>query len=169
MELEINIDGRKAKVKEISRKGNIITVAVDDDIYEIDLLKVGKRKYSVLYKGKSYSIDVIEDTDPKHYTVHTMYNSYHVEVLDAEAKYMHSREEVETGHGEFIIRSPMPGKVVKVLVNKGDTIEKGQTVVIVSAMKMESEFKAGKAGIVAEVKVKEGDTVDGNQVLVVVE
>ena len=169
MELELDIDGRKAIVKEISRRGNIITVAVDDDIYEIVLLKVGKRKYSVIYKGKSYNVDVIENNDAKHYTVHTMYNSYNVEILDAEARYMHSREDLEAGHGEYIIRSPMPGKVVNVLVKKGDKVEKGQTVVIVSAMKMESEFKAGKEGIVTEVKVQEGETVDGNQVLVIID
>ena len=45
----------------------------------------------------------------------------------------------------------------------------GQTVIIVSAMKMESEFKAAKAGVVSEIPVAEGDTVDGNQVLVVIE
>jgi biotin carboxyl carrier protein len=169
MELEFNLDGRKAKVKEISRNGNILTVAVDDDLYEIDFLKVGKRKYSVIYKGKSYNIDVIESTDPKHYTVHTSYNSYNIEVLDAEQKYIHSREDAGAGHGGNIIRSPMPGKVVKILVNKGDAVEAGQTVIIVSAMKMESEFKASAKGVVAEIKVKEGDTVDGNQVLIIVE
>jgi biotin carboxyl carrier protein len=169
MELEFNLDGRKAIVKEISRNGNILTVSVDDDIYEIDFLKVGKRKYSVIYRGKSYNIDVIESTDPKHYTVHTSYNSYNIEVLDAEAKYLHSREDAGSGHAGNIIRSPMPGKVVKILVNKGDSVEAGQTVIIVSAMKMESEFKAAAKGIVADIKVKEGDTVDGNQVLIIVE
>ena len=63
----------------------------------------------------------------------------------------------------------MPGKIVKILVAVGDAVEAGQTVIIVSAMKMESEFKAAKAGIVSEIPVKEGDTVDGNQVLVVIE
>jgi biotin carboxyl carrier protein len=48
-------------------------------------------------------------------------------------------------------------------------VEAGQTVIIVSAMKMESEFKASKAGVVSEIPVSEGDTVDGNQVLVVIE
>ena len=63
----------------------------------------------------------------------------------------------------------MPGKVVKLLVAEGDAVEVGQTVIIVSAMKMESEFKATKAGVVSEIPVAEGDTVDSNQVLVVIE
>ena len=77
----------------------------------------------------------------------------------------------QPGHnaGDNIIKSPMPGKVVKVLVNEGDKVDAGQTVIILSAMKMESEFKAGKDGIVTEIAVKEGDTVDSNQLLVVIE
>lgn len=63
----------------------------------------------------------------------------------------------------------MPGKIVKILVSVGDKVEPGQTVIIVSAMKMESEFKATKPGIVSEIPVSEGDTVDGNQVLVSIE
>jgi biotin carboxyl carrier protein len=169
MELELTVNNRSAVVREIKREGNLLTVAVDDDIYEIDLIKVGKDEYSILYKGKSYNIEVIGTADPKHYNVNTFYFTYGIDVIDAEARYMHSREETGAHHGENIIRSPMPGKVVKILVKVGDEVEQGQTVIIVSAMKMESEFKAGKAGKVIEIPVKEGDTIDGNQVMVVIE
>lgn len=169
MELELTVNERNAKVREIKREGNLITLAVDDDIYEVDLVKVGNGEYSVLYKGKSYNIEVIETNDPKHYAVNTFYFSYNIEVIDAETRYMRSREDAGDHHGGNIIRSPMPGKIVKIPVNVGDTVEKGQTVIIVSAMKMESEFKSGKDGVVAEIAVKEGDTIDGNQVMVVIE
>jgi len=169
MELELTVNDRNAIVREITRDGNLLTVAVDDDIYEVDLVKVGKGEYSVLYKGKSYNIEVIGTPDPKKYTVNTFYFTYGIEVIDAETRYMRSREETGAHHGENIIRSPMPGKVVKILVNVGDEVEQGQTVIIVSAMKMESEFKVGKAGKVIEIPVKEGDTIDGNQVMVVIE
>ena len=62
----------------------------------------------------------------------------------------------------------MPGKVVKVLVNVGDEVVQGQTVIIISAMKMESEYKVGKDGIIKEVLVSDGDTVDGGQTLIVI-
>ena len=55
------------------------------------------------------------------------------------------------------------------LVSKGQPVLAGQTVVIISAMKMESEFKALKAGIVVDVKVAEGQTVEGRQTLVVID
>jgi biotin carboxyl carrier protein len=169
MELELNLEGRKAILKEISREGNLLTVSVDDEIYTVDLVKVGPAEYSVLHKGRSYNIEVVPGREPKHYTVNTFYFSHEIEVVDAETRYIRSRENATGGHVSNIIRSPMPGKIVKILVSVGDAVEVGQTVIIVSAMKMESEFKATKAGIVKEIPVNEGDTVDSNQVLVVIE
>lgn len=169
MELELNIEGRKAKLREISREGNKMSIAVDDEIFDIDLIKVGPADYSVLYKGRSYNIEVVPGREPKHYSVNTFYFSSEIEVVDAETRYMRSRDSAAGGHISNIIRSPMPGKIVKILVAQGDIVETGQTVIIVSAMKMESEFKAAKAGLVTEIQVAEGDTVDGNQVLVVIE
>lgn len=169
MELELNLEGRKAIVKELNRDGNQLTIAVDDEIFTVDLVKVGPAEYSVLYKGRSYNIEVVPGSEPKHYTVNTFYFTHEIEVVDAESRYIRSRNDAAGGHISNIIRSPMPGKIVKILVAQGEAVEAGQTVIIVSAMKMESEFKAAKAGIVSEIPVKEGDTVDGNQVLVVIE
>ena len=169
MELELEIEGRKAVLKEISREGNQLTIAVDDEVFNVDLVKVGPAEYSILYKGKSYNIEVVPGHEPKHFTVNTFYFSSEIEVVDAETRYIRSRENAAGGHISNIIRSPMPGKIVKILVSVGEQVEIGQTVIIVSAMKMESEFKASKAGIVAEIPINEGDTVDGNQVLVVIE
>jgi biotin carboxyl carrier protein len=169
MELELKVDGRTASVKELKREGSILTISVDGKIFEVDLMKVGAQEYSVLYKGKSYNIEVVEGKEPKHYNVNTFYFGYDIEVVDAETRYMESRELAGQHHAGSEVRSPMPGKIVKILVKPGDAVEAGQTVIIVSAMKMESEFKAPKAGVVTEIPVKEGDTVDGNQILVVVD
>ena len=63
----------------------------------------------------------------------------------------------------------MPGKVVAVLVNEGDTVDKGQGLVIVEAMKMENEVRAPGEGEVKEIRVKVGESVESGQVLVIVE
>ncbi len=65
--------------------------------------------------------------------------------------------------------APMPGRVVKVLVAVGDTVERGAPAVIVEAMKMENELHAPVSGVVRSVGVREGDTVDANQILVEIE
>ncbi|MCX6221079.1 MAG: biotin/lipoyl-binding protein [Bacteroidia bacterium] len=168
VQLELKVNGRDAIVKEISRNGSLVTISVDDKIYEVDIDKVSGEEYSILSEGKSYNVEVIPTDDPKVYRVNTIYFGFDVSVNDAEARYMQKRKKNEGDSTTDTIKSPMPGKVVKVLVQKGDHVEKGQTVVVLSAMKMESEYKAGCDGIVSKVAVKEGDTVDGNQLLIVI-
>ena len=68
--------------------------------------------------------------------------------------------------GERVVKSPMPGRVVKVLVAKGDAVEVGQGLVVLEAMKMENEVRAKAAGTVAEVHVTPGAAVEGNAKLV---
>ena len=63
----------------------------------------------------------------------------------------------------------MPGKVVKIPVNVGDKVKAGDVVIIISAMKMESEYKVKKDRIIREILVKEGDIVEGNQPLIIIE
>ena len=63
----------------------------------------------------------------------------------------------------------MQGTIVKVLVAAGDTVEVGQSVLVLEAMKMENHISAETAGTVAEVRVAEGDTVGTGDVLVVIE
>lgn len=168
MQLELKVNERSAIVKEIRRRGNLVTISVDNKIYEVDVDKVSGEEYSIISEGKSYNVEVISTDDPKIYRVNTINFGFDVSVNDAESRYMQKRKKKEGDGTTDTIKSPMPGKVVKVLVQKGDHVEKGQTVVILSAMKMESEYKAGCDGVVSKVAVKEGDTVDGNQLMVVI-
>jgi biotin carboxyl carrier protein len=67
------------------------------------------------------------------------------------------------------LRSPMPGKVVKLLVAKGATVTRGQGLVVVEAMKMENELGAPRDGVVKEISVSEGQPVDGGALLLTLE
>ncbi|MFU8842245.1 MAG: biotin/lipoyl-containing protein [Bacteroidales bacterium] len=168
MALEIGIDGKTVSVELLGKDGDIHKVAIDGKVFEVDLVEVEKGVYSMLYKNKSYNVELTPGKEPKTYTINTLYNAYEVKILDAEAKYLEARKLDELSE-EVVISSPMPGKVVKILVKKGDRVKAGDTVVIVSAMKMESEYKVKKDRLIKDVKVKEGDVVDGNQPLIVVE
>ena len=63
----------------------------------------------------------------------------------------------------------MPGKVIRVLVQAGATVETGQGLVVVEAMKMQNEMKASRPGRVVDVRVRDGDTVGSGDTLVVLE
>jgi biotin carboxyl carrier protein len=67
------------------------------------------------------------------------------------------------------VKAPMPGRVVRVLVEAGEDVAEGQGVVVIEAMKMQNELKSPKAGRVTRVGVAVGDTVGSGDVLVVVD
>jgi biotin carboxyl carrier protein len=64
------------------------------------------------------------------------------------------------------LRAPMPGRVVRILVKKGDAVAAGQPLLVIEAMKMENELRAPGPATVAEVHVNEGASVEGRAVLV---
>lgn len=64
------------------------------------------------------------------------------------------------------LRSPMPGRITKLLVNAGDTVNKGTPLVVVEAMKMENELKASHDAVVEAILVREGDHVEAKKVLI---
>jgi biotin carboxyl carrier protein len=166
--LEISLNNRIAKVRLLLREGNRFRIAVDDKEYDARILMVEQGIYLMLMDGKSYNIELIEESSPKKYYVNTYRHSYNAEIIDAEARYQKSRH---TDHGDDadVISSPMPGKVVRILVRVGDRVNAGDTVIIVSAMKMESEYKVKSDRVIREIRVKEGDTVNAHDPLVIVE
>ncbi len=168
MPIELKIDTRIARINILEQVGTKYKVKIDDRIYDLDLKKVEADAYSILLDGHSINMEMIEGESLNHYKVNTINNYYEIEVIDAATRYR-KRLGSDVEEGGNIISTPMPGKIVKILVNEGDKIEKGQTVVIVSAMKMESEYKSAVDGIVKHIHVNEGDAVEGHQPLVEIE
>lgn len=167
MPTEVKINDRNALVEVLSREGSRLRISIDGKKYDADVVMVEEGVYSIIIDNRSHNIELIQ-TDNKNYLVNTYSKSYEVEVIDAESKYLKSRRR-DDGHEEAIISSPMPGKVVKILVSVGDEVKAGDTVIIVSAMKMESEYKVKKDRVIKEIKVREGDTIQANQPLVIIE
>ena len=64
------------------------------------------------------------------------------------------------------VKAPMPGLVLQVLVNSGDTVQKGDKILVLEAMKMENAIKSPADGVVSEILVSTGNAVDKNQVLI---
>ena len=118
--------------------------------------------------NRSFNVELVPGKNAKSYTVNTLYETFDIEIIDAESKYLMNRRK-DDGEDQKSISSPMPGKVVKVLVNEGDMVKAGDTVVIVSAMKMESEYKVKQDRLIKKVLVKEGDTVASDQPMVIIE
>ena len=72
------------------------------------------------------------------------------------------------GAGSVKVSSPMPGKILAVKANVGDSVKKGQVILILEAMKMENEINAPCSGTVTSICVNKGDSVDSGTVLVTI-
>ncbi|MCX6271550.1 MAG: biotin/lipoyl-binding protein [Bacteroidetes bacterium] len=163
--MDIKIDKRVARVEFLEQNGDLMKIRVDKKIYEVDVVMVEDMVYSLLFEGLSYNIEMIQGAKPYKYSVNTLYNSYQVEVLDQANKLKLGKTLDYHGDADHII-TPMPAKIVKILVKEGETVKKGQVLIIVSAMKMEIEHKSPKDCKIKKIKVKEEETVNVNDVLI---
>jgi biotin carboxyl carrier protein len=168
MSYEVRLNDRTAKVELIDRDKNKVRILVDDKEFDADVIMVERGVYSIIMNGISYNVEMIENGSAKNYLVNTLYDSFDIEIIDAESKYQKSRIK-NVGEDSNVMSTPMPGKVVKILVKPGDEVKAGDTVIIISAMKMESEYKVKKDRLIKEVLVKEGDIVAGHQALIIIE
>ncbi len=169
MTVDIKIGDKVSEVELIERDGNNIKLSIDGEIFEADVQNLTPNIYSFIYNNKSVDVEVQNGAKNKDYIVNTMMEVFETTVVDDEAKYQMARGKGSGHDDENVISSPMPGKVVKIMVNEGDDVKAGDVVVIVSAMKMESEYKVKKDRKIIEVCVSEGDNIDSNQPLVIVE
>jgi biotin carboxyl carrier protein len=130
-----------------------------------DAREVEPGVYSILRNGKSYEVRV--QPAPEGYSIEAGGYRFQAEVRDP--RNSGRRRNSTLGSGRQKITSPMPGKVVRVLVIEGQEIEPGQGLIIVEAMKMQNEMKASKAGRVVEIKTRDGATVSAGEVLAIIE
>ncbi len=169
MAIEIKVGDRIAWVDLRGQDGNLLEIEVDGKILKVDVMHTADGTFSILESGHSYNIELVPRNEPKKYTAYTLYQEFEVEIIDAEARYLLDRGTNAFASSEKKISSPMPGKVVKVFVSEGEEVTEGQTAVVISAMKMESEYKIPMDGKVKKVSVKDGDTIEGNQILIELE
>lgn len=144
-------------------------ILVDGRPVEIDperleaVTEVEPGVFSAIVGGVSYEVRLL--AEPERLKAETAEGRFRVEVVDPR----NSRRASAAAHGSGRqnILAPMPGKVIRVLVQKGDHVGAGEGLVVVEAMKMQNELKASRPGQVAEVRVQAGDTVGAGDTLVV--
>ena len=117
--------------------------------------------YSILLDGRSYDAFVEENSAGLIVTIDGC--RFEIEARDPRRWTRNSAG--GSGGGVQTLASPMPGKVVRVLVAPGDVVEAGQGILVVEAMKMQNELKAGHAGTVLSITAKEGATVGAGETL----
>lgn len=140
-----------------------LDVRVNGKVVDADLVAIGEH-LSFRVNGRVVDLTT-EGTLPDVGAVTRGHRSY-FRVLSDRMKAAEAAKGSKKGANDKVLKSPMPGRVVKVMVEAGQTVEVGTPLMVVEAMKMENELKAKGPGTVSEIKVKAGDTVEVNAVLI---
>ena len=149
----------------LSKEDNIFTATINDKEYILDIVKVEQGVYSILYNGQSINMEMIEGDEPGKYKVNTFCDYLELEVAPAVNTSIQGRAKKS---GNELIKAPMSGKIVKVKVEVGDKIEEGDSLVILSAMKMENEIKSSMSGVISKISIKEEELVKDGQLIVTI-
>jgi biotin carboxyl carrier protein len=155
-ELQLKLSDDRALVQVAEREYDL---KIHQPVEGIVLVQNGSRVYEcrieshqmsdvfvVTLRGRTYTITI---ADPKR-------------LRSGENSHRHD-------HGSAEITAPMPGKVVRVLVEAGTQVEAGAGILVVEAMKMQNEMKTPRAGTIVSLNAKAGDTVNAGDVLAVVD
>ena len=162
---DVSLDGKLHRLK-LDRSGNGYRCELDGEAYEIDATFFDQGLLSLMLGGKTYRVRRDQVGASNFVWVGT--ERFLVEVSDPRSL-RGRRFSRGTSDGPVSLVAPMPGKVVRVLVNENATVESGQGIVVVEAMKMQNEVKSPKAGRVRKLATKEGASVNAGDVLAVVE
>ncbi len=163
----------------VDESGQQRQLTLDDATYAADWLPIGSAgampdagRYSLLINNRSYEVVVrrleADDEGGQRYEVLIGGQPYEVRLEDERKRALASLAGGGHESGDAAVKAPMPGLVVNIPVAVGDTVERGQTVVVLEAMKMENDLSAPRNGVVKEIKVTAGQAVNQGQSLVIV-
>jgi biotin carboxyl carrier protein len=133
----------------------------EDKNYKLDMAKVSPNSFSISFDGLSRTVHIADSDDAVY--VHIDGRVVKLDKVTDDVKKFTS-DGMEYGAKDEI-KTPMPGKIVKMLVEEGQRIEVGQPLVIVESMKMENEIKSLTNGTVKSVNFKDGDLVEPSQAI----
>jgi biotin carboxyl carrier protein len=168
MQYEIEVGGTRRQVV-VTREGDGFAVTVDGATRHVDVARIDGQTLSLIVDSVTPAdITIAPAAEAGHMVVHV--NGTPVPAtLNGRRRWGRRDEGGDSGSAPQRLTAPMPGKVVRVLVGVGDTVQARQPVVVVEAMKMENELRASRAGTVAEVHVREGVSVDAGAPLIVIQ
>jgi biotin carboxyl carrier protein len=138
------LDGRDIEVDGVIVRPDVLSLRIGNAAYEVQQERVGPDLH-VWVDGRCFTVDV---RDPRS---------------------LRGRSRAGNDQAPRKITAPMPGKVVRLLVQEGTEVEPGHGIAVVEAMKMQNEIKSPKKGIVRKMLVGEGAAVNAGDVLAIVE
>ena len=163
--------GSRVRHVTVARAGDAFAVTVDGRSYHVDAARIDAQTLSLVVdtvSRQSYEATVTPDAATGLLTVNV--DGVAVAVgLNGSRRWSRKDDGGASAAGPQHLSASMPGKIVRVLVKTGDPVRARQPLVVVEAMKMENEMRAGRDGTVGEVLAREGHSVEAGAVLLVIQ
>jgi biotin carboxyl carrier protein len=158
----------KQLIAEIESLGNhCFALTQEGQRSEVDAAAIGAGAVSMLLNHRSYAVRFEENGDE--IVVYLGNQPFQIDVVSEQRFRLRGGGAKLSIQGRQVVVAPMPGKVVRVLVQLGEEVKEGQGLVVVEAMKMENELKSPKSGKVVALQAQEGNAVEKNAKLIIVE
>lgn len=167
MKLQALIGGETLDL-DIVREGSSVIARVGDREYKLEITEP-EPNIVALRDGPRLSEMFVSRAEPGARTkVSVRGAEFEFDLIDPK-RLRGSGADAAHGGGTAEIKTAMPGKVVRILVEAGDEVRKGDAIIVVEAMKMQNEMRSPKDGTVKEIRAAEGATVNAGDVLAVIE
>lgn len=169
---KVKSNGNNSEVFEIAfDKKNPAGGTLNGSEFNWDLVTEKQGRYHVLKDNRSYTVELIDvDFIEKKISLNVNGNNYSFELTDKFDELLKNlgMDNVNNSVAKEL-KAPMPGLVLEVLVKTGDSVKKGDAILVLEAMKMENNIKSVSDAVVKKVVVQKGNAVEKNQVMVLFE
>lgn len=165
---KISVNGKNPLKTELKTKSSDVIGTLNNIPTEASIIETGKGEYHLIYNNKSYNFLIVKaDFTEKKLTVKVNGKKFNVDVKDKFDELLHNLGMDNVSSKKVNdIKAPMPGMVLNILVGEGQEVKKGDSLLVLEAMKMENILKSPADGIVKKIVATKGTAVEKNQLLI---
>lgn len=164
---EFKVISENKKEYKVNLDKNTLSGTLNDELFSWNIIKIKANLFHAIKDGKSYNLEVLK-LNREEKTVFVKVNGlkFKMQLQDKYDELLH-----HLGMDNLLttkvsdIKAPMPGLVLSLVAKIGETVQKGDALLILEAMKMENVIKSPTDGVIKSIAIKTGDAVEKNQLL----
>jgi len=163
--LDLNLKaGEIEKTVHTEKDGDFYRISVDENEYTINWVSLDSGSYILTIDNKQIPVYMVQDGDKSY--INIAGENHLIEHVTSVKKSSMEGIDATLDEDLDVINAPMPGKIVKILVNEGDEVKKGKNAIILEAMKMETHVASPKDGSIKKILFSVGDQVNLGDTLI---